>query len=113
MRKQQVKDRVTLIRAMPEFNIPNWWLTFYLTASRENLEAAADRLLALHAVNFDGADSGFLYPKLPVGADPNAVLDLIEHVEQISESCAVEIIQVDADTHSDVTLSKCQEIISY
>jgi len=113
MRKQQVKDRVTLIRAMPEFDIPNWWLTFYLTASRENLEAAAKRLLALHAVNLDGADFGFLYPKLPVEADPKAILDLIEQVEGIAELCSVEILQVDADTRSDVTLSKVQEIISY
>jgi hypothetical protein len=67
----EIRDRVVAIRAMPEFNVPDWWLTFYLTAPQERLERIVPYLRSLGGVNLDDAEGGFLYPKLPVNAGPS------------------------------------------
>lgn len=113
MRKHQIEGRVAIIRSMPGFGAPTWWLTFYLTAPSQKLEAIAERLLAFQAINLGGTEGGFLYPKLPVSSDPQAVSSLIEQIEKIAASCSVEMLQVDADTSPDGFSSKFQEITRY
>jgi hypothetical protein len=113
MRTVAIESRVTELRSMSDFDLPLWWLTFYLTAPSSNLAALAREVKLLGAVNLTGSDFGFLYPKIKVSSDPQSVVALISQVEQLAAGCSVEIIQVDADTSADVRASKFEEIIRY
>jgi hypothetical protein len=113
MGSEEIEDRVSAIKSLPEFDVADWWLTFYLMGWPEKLNAVAQRLLEFCAVNLDGAEGGFLYPKLNVISDPKTVSALINQVEQISASHEVEVIAVEADTTSDVLTSTFRLIIHY
>ena len=109
----EIRDRVEAIRALPEFNGPDWWLTFYLTAPQDRLERIAHHLRSLGGVNLDDAEGGFLYPKLPVHADPNAVALMVSQVRNLADAEDVETLSVDVDTVPDVTRSNFVELARF
>jgi len=113
MSNSDIEARLLTIRSMAGFDRTVWWLTFYLTADPASLNMMAQRLADYDAENLDDADGGFLYPKIPVPNDPQRIMTMISEIEQISVSCSVTIIQVDADTSADVTLSRFAEIARY
>ena len=108
-----IRDRVEAIRALPGFNGPDWWLTFYLTAPQERLESIAHHLRSLGGVNLDDAEGGFLYPKLPVHADPSAVAHMVSQVRELADAASVETLSVDVDTVPDVTRSNFVELARF
>jgi hypothetical protein len=109
----EIRRRVAAIAAMPDFETADWWLTFYATGPEERLVRLATLLGPLGAVNLDGADGGFLYPKMPVAHEPENVADLIIHVRDIAEREGVEILSVDIDTSADVTRTKFAELARF
>jgi hypothetical protein len=113
MMTADIADRIRVIRALPEFAIRNWWLTFYLTGSKASLALMADQLTAIDAVNLDGADGGFLYPKLSVPSNSEAVIALVGRVQKLAAAFEVEILNVDVDTAADVRCSRFQELIRF
>lgn len=109
----EIRDKVIAIQNITEFNGSDWWLTFYLTAPAERLETLAARLAPLGAVNLDGAEGGFLYPKLPVSSEPNDVVRLISQIRELSYAEGVEALSVDIDTSPDVTRSHFVELARF
>jgi hypothetical protein len=109
----EFRDKVTAIRAMPEFSGSDWWLTFYLTAAQERLERVALHLRSLGAVNLDGAEGGFLYSKLPVQGEPNAVALIVSQVRALADADGVETLSVDVDTSPDVMRSNFVELARF
>jgi len=101
------------IAAMPAFGIPEWWLTFYLTAEPARLDRIGDRLSAKGAVNLGGAEIGFLYPKLQVINDAATVAALVTEVRQLATTLGVEVLAVDVDTSPDVKHSHFKELIRF
>ena len=109
----EIRDRVEAIRTLPDFNGPDWWLTFYLTAPQERLERMVPHLRSLGGVNLDGAEGGFLYPKLPVNAEPSAVALLVSQVRDLADAEEVETLAVDVDTLPDVARSNFIELVRF
>lgn len=108
-----IADRVRVIRALPGFDVPDWWLTFYLTGSQPRLAVMAEKLTAIDAVNLEDTDGGFLYPKLPVQSNPEAVIALVQHVRELAAASEIEIINVDVDTAADVRRSRFEELVRF
>lgn len=108
-----ITKRVTAIAAMPAFAIPEWWLTFYLTAEHARLDGIADRLSARGAVNLGGAEGGFLYPKFQVANNPVAVTELVAEVRQLATTIGVEVLSVDVDTSPDVERTHFKELVRF
>lgn len=90
-----------------------WWLTFYLTATPVRLDALGLELAKLNAVNLEGSESAFLYPKLPIQNSTSAICAAIGKVKDMAAHHGVDVIAVDADTSSDVTASKFAELVRY
>lgn len=109
----EIRNRVEAIRALPEFTGPDWWLTFYLTAPKERLERIVPYLRSLGGVNLDDAEGGFLYPKLPVRAEPNAVALVVSQVRHLADADDVETLSVDVDTTPDVSRSNFVELVRF
>lgn len=106
-------DRVRQIGLLTAFQIPEWLLTFTLTGSPTALRDMAEFLVPLNAVNLGDAESGFLYPKLPVHSAPNVVAALIGRVLAAAEIYGVEVCAVDADTSADVAASQFEALIDF
>jgi hypothetical protein len=109
----EIRERVAAISANPGFADRDWWLTFYLTAAGERLERLAARLRPLGAVNLDGAEGGFLYPKLPVEREPDAVFEIVSQVRALADAEGVETLSVDVDTSADVSRSNFVELARF
>lgn len=106
-------ERVRAIAATPAFAIPEWWLTFYLTAEPARLDRMADRLSARGAVNLGGGEGGFLYPKLQVTNDAAAVAELVADVQQLATILGVEVLSVDVDTSPDIKRTHFKELVRF
>lgn len=113
MMPTNIAYRVRSIRTLPGFDVPDWWLTFYLTGSQPRLALMADKLTAIDAVNLEDTDSGFLYPKLAVQSTPEAVIALLQRVQELAAASGIEIMNVDVDTAADVRSSRFQELIRF
>lgn len=109
----EIEHRVAIIQSKAGFDIPDLWLTFYLSASPHLLEGLAEELSELQAVNLVDADCGFLYPKLPVPNSPRSISALISQVRDMAIRHNVDVIAVDADTTADPSTSQFAEIIRY
>ena len=109
----EIRDRVRAIRRQAEFDGEDWWLTFYLSASLVRLERMVPQLRSLGAVNLDGAEVGFLYPKLPVQSEPNAVAELVSNVRALADAHEVQVLSVDVDTTPDVRRSDFAELLRF
>ena len=108
MNSIDIADRAREIASLPDFDVPDWWLTFYLAGQPAQLDAFGEALAgdAFRAVNLDGSEGGFLYPKVPVSADPTNVAAIAVTVAEQANSFDVSVLSVDVDTSPDVTNSK-------
>ncbi|MBA4090570.1 MAG: hypothetical protein C0494_08270 [Sphingobium sp.] len=113
MDSTEIEQRMATIQSEPSFDIPELWLTFYLTAPPNLLAAFAEKLAEFHAVNLTDAEGGFLYPKLLVPNSASQISSLIEQVRSLAAQHNVEVISVDADTTTDPSTSRFAEIIRY
>jgi hypothetical protein len=109
----KIEHEAVRIASIPGFDIPHWWLTFYLAALPERLERLSAELAQIGAVNLEDADGGFLYPKVRVANAPTAISSLITQVVRMAAMNKVDVLHVDADTSEDVTTSRFEEIIRY
>ncbi|MDG6080155.1 hypothetical protein E3U23_13250 [Erythrobacter litoralis] len=82
------------------------WLTFYLEGPSDRHEAMRDGLLALDARNLEGSESGFVYAKLSVALDQDAIEERINAVADLASKAGVEIGIIDLDSEFDVEISK-------
>ena len=111
--EDEISQRIAATRSRSEFDISLWWLTFYLTAPPEHLDALCHELTSLNAVNLGGSEGGFLYPKVPTPNSTSAILAAIAEVEGMAALCGVEVIAIDADTSPDVSVSHSAELVRY
>jgi hypothetical protein len=108
-----IMDRASAIMALPGFDAPQLWLTFYLCADAAKLDEAARLLASLEATNLGGADGGFLYPKLPVPREPTAIVARVEQVLRLAFEVSIDVVGVDLDTNADLELSKSKVLLSF
>lgn len=108
-----IVERARAIAALPGFDGPDWWLTFYLAANPASLVALTDRLSAMGAVNLDGAEGGISYPKLRVSSDPQSVVNLVTKVQDLAAECDVQVSAVDVDTSPQVGSSLFEELVGF
>jgi hypothetical protein len=109
----EIEQRMASIQSEPDFDIPELWLTFYLTAPSNLLAAFAEKLVECQAINLTDAEGGFLYPKLPVSNSASQISRLIEQVRSMATQHNIEVLAVDADTTTDPSTSRFAEIIRY
>lgn len=108
-----VTHRAGEILMRPEFGAPRLWLTFYLTAAPAKLDEIAGSLSSLGAVNLEGSDGGFLYPKIPIEREPSVMAARVGQVLKIAASCGVYVLSVDVDTCPDVRFSLFSELVRF
>ncbi|MGA1808964.1 MULTISPECIES: hypothetical protein [Sphingobium] len=106
-------ERVVVLRAEAGFDVPDLWLTFYLSGSPATLDRVAEALSRMEAVNLADGDGGFLYPKLRAPESAEDIASLIEQVGQIAKQCGATLLSVDLDTSRDPSTSRFAEIIRY
>lgn len=82
------------------------WLTFYLAGNPCQHAAMRSGLESLNAVNLDGAESGFIYAKLPVPLEVEQIAQRIAQVRKLAEKAEVRIDVIDLDASADVQGSK-------
>ncbi|MFC0389162.1 hypothetical protein [Muricoccus vinaceus] len=61
----------------------------------------------------DDESGGILYPKLPVGNDPSAIVACVEQVLGYAAVSGVHVLSVDLDTASEVGSSSFIEIARF
>ena len=103
---EQVEANLRKVDARPEFGGDQLWLTFYLIGPPENLQQVAETLKARGWVNVDGWEGAFLYPKVQVEKSVDAVVRAAEATQELCVPNDVEILNIDADTSSDVERSQ-------
>lgn len=113
MSAADIEQRIASIQSQPGFNVSDIWLTFYLAATPNRLDALADELGKLQGVNLGDGEGGFLYPKLPVLNSAADIKALIERVRGLAMVHHVDVIAVDADTTADPSTSQFAQIIHY
>lgn len=82
------------------------WLTFYLVGALEQHRSIKDALAGLGAVNLEGAESGFVYAKVPVSMNCVEIEKRIAQVREVVGKAEVEIVLIDLDASTDVERSK-------
>jgi hypothetical protein len=102
---EQLAANLPKLEALPEFGRDLLWLTFYMAGPPEPLEQVSQSLKVRGWVNVDGWEGGFLYPKVQVAKSVEAVARTAEMAKELCDSHGVEILNIDADTSSDVERS--------
>ncbi len=112
-------QRARVIEAMDEatgdalFQGRPLWLTFYLNAPQESLEALAPELAGLGAQNLGGAEGGFIYPKIPIADSTAATADVVDRVLSLCDEYNVKPLTIDLDTDPDVTRAKFRTLLEF
>ena len=100
-------DIVAIAKAKsdPEFE-ETGWITFYLTGDPESHEKMKPSLMAMGAVNLDGAEGGTVYAKLPVSIDELSITRCVSKTGVLAAQFGIQIDLVDLDSSKDVKTSK-------
>jgi hypothetical protein len=102
---------VARVKALPHFAISHWWLTFYLAGAPEDLSLAASRLRDLGAQVIDDGDFAFLYPKLLVTSELQAIENAISSVRLVADMARVKLVGLDADVGLEPGASKFARLL--
>lgn len=84
----------------------NAWLTFYLRGDPSRHHSMKPALIALGARNLEGAESGFVYAKVPVTLDAKEVEQTVNEVRHLAADCGLEIDIIDVDSSDDIQKTK-------
>ena len=103
---EQVEANLPRLDERPEFAGDQFWLTFYLMGQPDNLRQVAATLKARGWVNVEGWEGAFLYPKVQVQKSVDAVVRAAEATHALCVPHGIKILNIDADTTSDVERSQ-------
>lgn len=106
----QAIDGLARTQANPAFRLNRWWLTFYLAGAPKRLDAVAQQLADLGGQNLDDTASGWLYAKIPVHPDLEAIQAAATQVAAICDAHGVWLNSIDADTSAEVGASHFEEL---
>ncbi|MEO1170163.1 MAG: hypothetical protein AAFW97_15775 [Pseudomonadota bacterium] len=111
--KQEIRQAFAEARQKLGFEGKHLWLTYYLCAPPEKLEAAVPSLRTVGCINLADWDGGFMYPKQACAEHQEAMERQIGKVVELCVSGAVEVMNVDLDTSPNVQESKFHTLIRF
>jgi hypothetical protein len=113
MTQSIIIERAEAIATIPAFAVHAWWLTFSLTGAPPKLDALSRRLAERGCVNIEGAEGGFLYPKIEVPSNALVIARIVDETQLLVQASGAEVIAVDVDTSPDVAVSVFKELIRF
>ena len=103
---EQFEANLSRLDERPEFAGDRLWLTFYLMGQPDDLQQVAATLNTRGWVNLDGWEAAFLYPKVQVQKSVDAVVRTADATQALCVPHGIKILNIDADTSSDVERSQ-------
>jgi hypothetical protein len=102
---QQIIGGLEKVDASRNFAHADLWLTFYLSGPEHGLAEVAEILADQGWSNVGGWKTAFIYPKRRVRKAAPGILQLAHDVQTLCNAHGVAILNIDADTSSDVQQS--------